>query len=103
MPQGGRAYPRAAQLAHMGPVLLFDVSVIVFLVGPPSGKLNVVVLAVLVEVVVEELRAVVRIDAAELEWHMCVHLDDGIKNARLPLAHYGFCLNPRGMDISEIE
>jgi len=87
----------------MGPILLFDVSVVVFFVGPPSGKLNMVVLAVLVEVVVEEFRAVVRVDAAEFKWHACVHLDDCIDNARLPLTHYALCLNPRGVDVCEIK
>ena len=48
----------AHKLAHMGPVLLFNVRVVVFLVGPPPRELNLLPLAVAIEVMVDELRPV---------------------------------------------
>ena len=49
----------------MRPVLLLDVRIVVLLVRPPARELNRSRLAVAVEMVVDELRAVVRIDAAQ--------------------------------------
>src|SRR6202171_2648824 len=54
----------AQELAYVGPVLLLDVGVVVLLVGPAPGELDLLRLAVVPEMLVDELRAVVRADAA---------------------------------------
>jgi hypothetical protein len=51
----------------VGPVLLLDVGVVILLVGAAPGELDALGLAVPVEMVVDELRAVVRVDPAEAE------------------------------------
>src|SRR5438552_285540 len=55
----------AHELADMGPVLLLNVSVVVFLVGPPPRELDRLRLAVAIQVVVDELRAIVGVDALQ--------------------------------------
>ena len=66
--QGGHSLGRVVpdvphELSDVGPVLLFDVGVVVFLVGPAPRELDPVVLAVADEVGVDELRAIVGVDA----------------------------------------
>jgi hypothetical protein len=46
-------------LAHVGPVLLLDVRVVVFLVGPAARELNAVGFAVPVQMRVDKFRPVV--------------------------------------------
>ena len=48
----------------MGPVLLLDVRVVVLLVRAPPRELDRVGAVIAVEVMIDELRAVVRIDPA---------------------------------------
>src|SRR5438874_8409408 len=55
----------AQQAPHVRPVLLLDVRVVVFLVRPPARELHGLRLAVAVKVLIDELRAIVRIDAAQ--------------------------------------
>ena len=47
----------------MGPVFLFDMSVVVFFVGTPSGELDFSLVTEGFEVLVDKLRAIVGIDA----------------------------------------
>ena len=47
----------------MGPVFLFDMSVVVFFVGAPLGELDFSVVAEGFEVVVDKLGSIVGIDA----------------------------------------
>ena len=53
----------AEDFAHMGPVFLFDMGVVVFFVRAPSGELDFLLITEGFEVVVDELRAVIGIDA----------------------------------------
>ena len=53
------------QLAHVRPVLLLDVGVVVFLVGPPAGELDWPLGAPADQMPVDELRAIVGIDAQQ--------------------------------------
>jgi len=46
----------------VGPVLLLDMGVVVLLVGPPPGELDLLGLAVVPEMLVDELRAIVGVD-----------------------------------------
>jgi len=47
----------------MGPVFLFDMSVVVFFVGASSGELDLFLITERLEVIVDEFRAVVGIDS----------------------------------------
>ena len=51
----------------MGTVFLFDMGVVVFLVGPAAGELDVILIAERHEMAVDEFRAVVGIDAQQFE------------------------------------
>ena len=55
------------QLAHLRPVLLLDVRVVVLLVGPSARELNVLLFAPTLQMPVDELTAVVRIHAQQRE------------------------------------
>ena len=53
----------AKDFAYMGPIFLFDVSVVVLFVGAAAGELNGLLITEGLEVVVDELTAIVGIDA----------------------------------------
>ena len=53
----------AKDFAHMGPIFLFDVSVVILFVGAAAGELNGLLITEGLEVVVDELTAVIGIDA----------------------------------------
>src|SRR5262245_42091744 len=53
------------QLAHVRPVLLLDVRVVVLLVRPAARELNLVDLAVVPQMLIDELTAVIRVDATQ--------------------------------------
>ena len=57
----------ADQLADVGPVLLLDVGAVVLVAGPGPGEGELVGRAVVEEVGVDELAAVVRVDAQDGE------------------------------------
>ena len=52
-------------LADMGPVLRFDGGIVVFFVGPAAGELKAAFLAVAVQVVIDEFRAIVGVDVLQ--------------------------------------
>src|SRR3970282_2458258 len=76
----------ADQLANVGPVLLLDVGVVVLLVGTAAGELDLLGAAVADQVVVEELAAVVGVDAAEAEGQALAHVLEGGDDPSLALA-----------------
>src|SRR5262245_57804761 len=53
------------QLADVGPVLLLDVGVVVLLVGAAAGELDLLGLTVVPQMLIDKLRAVIRVDPAE--------------------------------------
>ena len=55
----------ADHLAHGGPVLLLDVGLVVLVVGSTAGEGDLLLLAVALQVVVDELAAVVRVQAEQ--------------------------------------
>src|SRR5262245_6404448 len=55
---GGVVAHIAEEFADVGPVLLLDVGVVVLLIGPPAGELDLLGLAVIPPVLIDELRAV---------------------------------------------
>jgi hypothetical protein len=66
--RGRRVIPHVAQqLAHVGPVLLLDMRVVVLRVRPSPRELNLVGAAVAHQVRVDEFGAVVRVNAAQRE------------------------------------
>src|SRR2546426_5758769 len=101
---GERVIPEIAeQFADVGPVLLLDVGVVVFLVGPPAGELDGVGLAVIVEVAVDELGAVIGVDAPQAEGQGELELGERVLNAVLVLAEDGPRLHPRRVDVGDVE
>src|SRR2546429_660897 len=91
------------ELADVRPVLLFDVGVVVLLVGPAAGELDLLGLAVLPEMLVNELRAVVRVDAAQPEGQAGPELLERGLHGRLALAQHRRRLDPGGVDIGEVQ
>src|SRR6266403_4966196 len=73
------------ELADVRPVLLFDVGVVVLLIGAAAGELDLLGLAVLPEMLVDELRAVVRVDAAQPEGQAGAELLERRLHRRLAL------------------
>src|SRR5215831_8537756 len=67
--QGGwRSIAQVANdFTHMGPVFLFDMSVAVFFVGAPSGKLDFSLITEGFEMVVDKLRSIIGIDTEQFE------------------------------------
>ena len=75
----------AKDFAYMGPVFLFDMSVVVFFVGASTGELDFFLITEGLEVIVDELRAVVGIDALELKRQSLFDFLHGIKHSDLGL------------------
>src|SRR6202162_6391211 len=67
----------AEELADVGSVFLLDVGVVVFLVGPAAGELDLLGLAVVPEMLVDELRAVVGVDAPQGKGQGLAELREG--------------------------
>src|SRR6516162_2928783 len=87
----------------MGPVLLLDVGVVVLLVRAAAGELNLLRLAVVPQVLIDELRAVVGVDAAQAEGQRLPELLQGGLDRGLALAEDGGGLHPRGVDVGQVE
>jgi len=64
----------AEELAHMGPVLLLDVGVVVFAVSATAGKRNAARMEMAVQRPVEELAAVVAVEALHGEGQRLFHV-----------------------------
>src|SRR5690606_4176498 len=82
---------------------LLDVGVVVFFVGSAAGELDAVLFAVPVEVVVDELRAVVRIDGLEWEGKRPAYRVQDIYDALLTLAHDAETLPPSAENVGEVK
>jgi hypothetical protein len=91
------------ELADMGPVALLDMGIVVFLVGAAAGELDRAGFAVPVEVGIDELGAIVRIDPAQREGQGLAEVLQGRPDDGLALPHDGPTLAPAGMDVGEIE
>src|SRR5438067_2189775 len=57
----------ADELAHDGPVLLFDIALVVLSVRTRAGELDPVLIAVLLHEMIDELASIVRVDASDRE------------------------------------
>ena len=75
----------AHQLAHVRPVLLFDVRVVVLLVRPPARELNLLRLAVPIQRLIDEFAPVIRVDAAQAEGQRPAQGVQRLPDGELPL------------------
>ena len=95
----------ADPLADMSPVFLFDVSVILFVVGAAAGEVDgrFSLGEVLIEVVVEEFGSVIAVEAEEGERERGFDILDLLEDAGFAFAPDGSLLGPTGGDIDDVE
>lgn len=91
-------------LTDVGPVFLFDVSIIVTVIRARTGKLDRRVPAeeVFDEMMVDELAAVVAIEAEKREWDGVFDILDLEEDAFFAFAPDGALFGPAGGDIDEV-
>ena len=89
----------------MGPVFLFDVGIVVFMISPASGELDGLfsVSKVSQEMVVEEFAAIVAIEAADGEWEVFLDVSDLFQDLGFSLSPDGALFSPSGGDIDEVD
>ena len=92
-------------LADVGPVFLFDVSIVLFVVGAAAGKLDGIFSLgeVAEEVVVEEFGAVIAVEAEEGERERGFDVMDLFEDAGFSFAPYGSLFGPACGDIDGVE
>jgi len=93
----------AQELAHMGPVLLLNVGIVVLLVGPAAGELDLGLSAVFEQMVVEEFAAVIGVQSAQGEGQGLADLLEGLQNAGFASSLHGPGFHPAGEDVGEVE
>jgi len=95
----------ADPLADMSPVFLFDVSVVLFVVGAAAGEVDgrFSLGEVLVEVVVEEFGSVIAVEAEEGERERGFDILDLLEDAGFAFAPDGSLFGPAGGDIDDVE
>ena len=89
----------ADQMTYHRPVLLLDMRLVVFLVGPGTGEGHPFVLTVTVRDFVDELAAIVRIQSQQGKRQALTHGLDGGKHEMLRAMQDGHTLRPAGGDI----
>ena len=91
----------AEPLTDMGPVFLFDMGVIVLVIGSASGELDGAFSLgkMTKEMVVEELRSVIAIKPQQREGQSVLNMVDLLEDARLPLSPNRSLFAPAGSDI----
>ena len=89
----------------MGPVFLFDMGVVIFMIGPASGELDGLFSLgeVFQEGPVEELMAVIAIEAADGEWEVFIDVSDLFQDLGFSLSPDGALFSPSGGDIDEVD
>jgi len=94
----------AQELAHMGPVLLLDVGIVVLLIGAAAGELDGGgLLAVLDQMVVEELAAVIGVQGAQGERQNVANFLKSVENPGFSPSLDSPGLHPGGKDVGEVE
>jgi hypothetical protein len=78
------AFP-AEKLPYVGPVLLFDVRVVIFLVRTSARELDVLSLAPTLQMPVDEFRSVVGVQAQQRKGQHPRDLIQGLLHSGLPL------------------
>ena len=87
----------------MRPVLLLNVRIVVFLVRPTSCELNPPPATVTLQMVVDEFRAVVRINAPQGKWQALPHLLHRRHDPGLALSQHRPRLHPTRVDIGHVQ
>lgn len=89
----------------MGPVFLFDVSVIIFVIGTASGELDGLFSLgkMFEEVVIEEFRAVVTIEAQQGERQAGFNIFDLLQDICFSFSPDGTLFGPAGGDIDAVQ
>ena len=89
----------------MGPVFLFDVGVVVFVIGSASGELDgsFSLGKVSLEVIVEELASIIAIEAEYGEGEGFFDVFDLFQDPCFTFTPYGPLFGPSGGDIYEID
>ena len=95
----------AEPLANVGPVLLFDMGVVIFFVGSGSSKLDGLrsILEVSDEMPLEELGTVVAVKAEDIKGQRSLDGNNLLQDATLSFTPDSALLSPSGGDISDIE
>ena len=89
----------------MGPVFLFDVRVVIFVIGPASGELDGLFSfgKVPLEVIVEELAAIITIEAEDGERKGFFDVFDLFQDPCFTFSPYGALFGPSGGYIYEVD
>ena len=89
----------------MGPVFLFHMGVVVFVIGSASGELDGLFSfgKVPLEVIVEELTSVITIEAEDGEWEGFFDVFDLFQDSCFALSPDGTLFCPAGGDIDEVD
>ena len=91
----------------MGPVFLLHVRIVIFFVGPRAGELDArgfgPLLAEVKQVGIDELTAVVGVDAAKWERQAPFDLFQCGNDPELCFAHHGLPFHPAGGDIDTVQ
>ena len=89
----------------MCPVFLFDVSIVVFMIGSASGELDGLFSfgKVSLEVIVEELSSVVAIESKDREWEGVFDVLNLFQDGCFTFSPYSALLCPAGGDINEVD
>ena len=92
-------------LADVGPVFLFDVGVVLFVVGAGAGELDgfFSLGEVAVEVVVEEFGAVIAVEAEEGEGQGFFDIFDLFQDSGFSFTPGGALFGPAGSDIDAVD
>ena len=87
----------------MRPVLLLDMRIVVFLVRAAAGELDLLGLTVRVQMKIDELGAVVRVDALQAKRQLRPQLLERRPDAHLALARARRRFDPRRVNVGQIE
>ena len=67
-------------MAHHGPILLFDMRLVILLVGSRTGKGDLLGKAIAVEGLIDKFTAVVRIQAQQRKGQVVTQLHNGLRD-----------------------
>lgn len=92
-------------LPDVGPVFLFDVGVVIFVIGPASGELEgyFSLGKMSQEVIVEELTSIITVEAKDRKGEGFFDIVHLFKDACFSLSPDGTLFGPPGGDIDEVE
>ena len=88
----------------MGPVFLFDMGVVVFVIGPAAGKVDrlFAIGKMTQEVIIEKLAAIIGIKPQDRKRKHCFDVFDLIQDAFFTFSSYSPLFGPARSDINEV-